>query len=307
MQAFVWNKRFETGIASVDAQHRHLVDIVNQMGMALIDGNTSKTGLTSVFNELAAYAEFHFSDEERLMWEAGLDPAHIESHRQHHQQFVEQLTQMWGRRAALSDSVEALQGFLASWLTFHILEEDQSMARQMVLVAQGVSAPQALAAQQQADNTSAILLDAMHNLYRLLAMQNKGLTEANEQLEEKVAIRSRELAKSEKMAAIGQLAASVAHDINNPIGFVNSNLGTLGLYTKQLFEVIDAFGVTAKEIPEFSSHFFRLTETADLGYVRDDLTALLQESQDGLNRVKRIVQSLLDLAHAEQDHLGPHC
>ena len=73
----------------------------------------------------------------------------------------------------------------------------------------------------------------------------KALADSNTLLEKKVEERTRELLQSGKMAAVGQLAAGVAHEINNPIGFVNSNLGTLRRYATQLLNVIDAWEASA--------------------------------------------------------------
>jgi len=300
MQAFVWNKRFETGIASVDEQHRRLVEIVNQMGEVLIDGSSTEASINEVFATLAEYAQFHFADEERLMAEASLNQGSADMHQQHHREFVAQLTTMWKGRADLVNPAEVLQGFLASWLAFHILEEDQSMARQLLLIEQGVGADEAFQREEvQADNSSAVLLAAMHKLYHVLALQNKDLADANERLEEKVAVRTRELLQSEKMAAVGQLAAGVAHEINNPIGFVNSNLGTLGLYTTQLLQLVDAGEACADAQPDALAKFGKLKAEVELPYLREDLSALLKESKDGLDRVKNIVQSLKDFAHPD--------
>ena len=116
------------------------------------------------------------------------------------------------------------------------------------------------------------------------------------QLEVLVAARTRELAdaqgqllQSEKMASIGQLAAGVAHEINNPVGFVTSNLGTLKEYVGTLLELAEA--CRAGQADEAA--FRRL----EFDYIRDDVVALLRESQEGLDRVKKIVANLKSFSH----------
>jgi hemerythrin-like metal-binding protein len=298
MKAFVWNSRFETGIASVDEQHQRLVEIINLIGNALIAGNASEEAIGKIFTELADYAAFHFADEERLMAETGVSAAHVEQHRQHHRQFVEQLTGMWKSRADLVSPAEVLHGFLSSWLTFHILEEDQSMARQIALIRNGAAAEQAFQREQMpSDQSSAVLLAAMQQLYHVLSLQNKALADSNTLLEQKVEERTRELLQAGKMAAIGQLAAGVAHEINNPVGFVNSNLATLRRYAAQLLAVVDACAASAAGHAELEHHL--AGSKTDLDFIREDLPALLDESRAGLDRVTRIVQTLSDFAHAE--------
>jgi hemerythrin-like metal-binding protein len=300
MEAFVWNSRFETGIASVDQQHRHLVDIINRLGNVLIDGKAGSDMINDLFGELAKYATYHFTDEERLMAEAGISEQHIEAHRRHHRQFVEQLSTMWKGRTELGNPADVLHGFLSSWLTFHIMEEDQSMARQIALVHQGAAAEDAfLRERQPADKGSAVLLAAMHQLYHVLSLQNKALADTNLRLEEKVEERTRELLQSEKMAAVGQLAAGVAHEINNPIGFVNANLGTLGRYTAQLLAIADGCAEHAARHPDSSADLEKILAENDLHYLREDMEPLLKESLEGLDRVRRIVGSLMDFAQAD--------
>jgi len=300
MKAFVWDARFETGIALVDTQHQHLVDIVNRLGDVLITGSATDDAMAAVFAELASYAQQHFADEETLMLQAGLDTRHRDAHQQHHQQFVAQLVAMWGGRANLADAANVLHGYLSSWLTFHILEEDQAMARQLSRVHGGTPAAEAFDEDQvPRDVGSAVLLQAMGKLYHVLSLQNKALQEANEKLEDKVAARTRDLLRSEKMAAVGQLATGVAHEINTPIGYVNSNLGTLSRYTTQLLAALDACMACAGQSPELARTLQALEQKYELAYLKEDLVALLAESRDGLDRVKTIVVALKDFAHAD--------
>jgi two-component system, NtrC family, sensor kinase len=300
MKAFVWSPKFESGITSVDEQHQRLVEIVNRLGQLLITGGATDAATTAVFQELAAYAQFHFGDEERVMSTAGVSQQHVVEHCQHHRQFVEQLTGMWKSRATLANPAEVLHGFLASWLTFHILEEDLAMARQVAAIAAGASAQSAFETEQAPqDNASAVLLAAMGQLYQVLSQQNKALSLTNERLEHEVTERTRNLLQSEKMAAIGQLAAGVAHEINNPVGFVKSNLGSLGSYTGQLLRLVGECETLLSASPEMAGRFKELAETEDLAYIREDMTTLLDESQEGLVRVSNIVQALKDFAHAD--------
>lgn len=314
MNAFIWDQRFTTGIPLVDTQHQKLVEITNRLGERLMQGNhIPEEELQPLFQELAQYGRQHFADEERLMGEAGIDRRHLDAHVGHHRQFVEQLVSLWRGRHAMARPAETIHGFLAAWLTVHILGEDQAMARQLRALQAGEVAENAFAAEQQpADSSTAILLEALQRLYALLSDQNRNLAEINQHLEARVEARTRELSEalarmdaaqqqllqSEKMAAIGQLAAGVAHEINNPVGFVNSNLGTLKTYMHRLLGVIEAYEQVEAGADRAVLEAAR--RTADLDFLRQDLPDLLAESQEGLSRVTKIVQDLKDFSRVDQ-------
>ena len=107
-----------------------------------------------------------------------------------------------------------------------------------------------------------------------------------------------QLLQSEKLAAMGQLAAGVTHEINNPVGFVGANLSTLDSYLKDLFALIDAYerAVTAPDGPQRFAEAEKLRRSIDLEFLRADIGALLAESQEGIGRVRRIVQDMKDFS-----------
>jgi signal transduction histidine kinase len=109
-----------------------------------------------------------------------------------------------------------------------------------------------------------------------------------------------QLLQSEKMASIGQLAAGVAHEINNPVGFVNSNLNSLKNYVEDLLRLVTAYEEQEAALPpEARQRLAEAKDEADLAYLREDVPVLLRESADGLTRVKRIVQDLKDFSRVD--------
>jgi diguanylate cyclase (GGDEF)-like protein/hemerythrin-like metal-binding protein len=207
VDAFVWDSNFETGLQGVDRQHRRLVELINALGESLIaGGGDTADALRSVFDQLADYARQHFADEERMMHELGVDPRHLDVHEQHHREFAAQLASMWDSRGALADPAETLHQFLRSWLGFHILGEDQAMARQIARIRAGEPPAAAYAAEAAPrDAGTAALLRAMTGLYHVLSEQNRGLAEANLNLERKVAERTAELAElNRRLEALSQ-------------------------------------------------------------------------------------------------------
>ena len=113
-----------------------------------------------------------------------------------------------------------------------------------------------------------------------------------------------QLLQSEKMASIGQLAAGVAHEINNPISYVNSNLGALQQYVGQLLQLISRYEQHDAQLPgEARDALCALKREIDLDYLRNDVGDLLAESLGGLQRVKRIVQDLKDFSHISDSEM----
>jgi two-component system, NtrC family, sensor kinase len=120
----------------------------------------------------------------------------------------------------------------------------------------------------------------------------------NTQLEEA----QNQLLQQDKMASIGQLAAGVAHEINNPVGFVSSNLNTMRQYVDGLLSLSSAYEVALASPgdPVATKALKEQRDAVEIDYLREDLPILLDECADGLGRVKKIVQDLKDFSRVDQ-------
>ncbi|MCF8168693.1 MAG: PAS domain-containing protein [Rhodoferax sp.] len=109
------------------------------------------------------------------------------------------------------------------------------------------------------------------------------------------------LLQSERMASIGQLAAGVAHEINNPIGFVTSNLGSLQRYVTNVLKLLACYEAAEGQLPAESMQTISLVkDEIDLEFLREDIASLLSETLEGLQRVTRIVRDLKDFSHVDE-------
>jgi two-component system NtrC family sensor kinase len=131
----------------------------------------------------------------------------------------------------------------------------------------------------------------------LLVRTNDDLTELNGKL-----LKAQDqLMQSEKLASIGQLAAGVAHEINNPIGYVFSNFGTLEKYLEDLFRMLAAYEQAEAQLAgtPVAAQLEALRQEIELDYLKEDVPALMTESREGIKRVRKIVQDLKDFSHVD--------
>lgn len=130
-----------------------------------------------------------------------------------------------------------------------------------------------------------------------LLRRNNELTELNTRL----GLAQDQLLQSEKMASIGQLAAGVAHEINNPIGYIFSNFSTLEGYILKVFEMLKVYEEAESAITsgEVLARLKDVRKRIELDYLKEDIPALMDESREGIVRVRKIVQDLKDFSRVD--------
>jgi len=131
-----------------------------------------------------------------------------------------------------------------------------------------------------------------------LSALNESMRRMNAMLEDA----RNQVIQADKLASIGQIAAGVAHEINNPVAFVLSNVGTMKSYLAILFELLDAWIETDEGKAQAASPAVlrarALLAGTDLEFLRGDAELMVRETRDGLVRVTRIVQDLNNFSRA---------
>ena len=112
------------------------------------------------------------------------------------------------------------------------------------------------------------------------------------------------LLQSEKMASVGQLAAGIAHEINNPVGFILSNLNRLAEYVEDLKAMCCRAGEITRDVTEGRMDpagawraFQKAREDADLEFLIDDIGDIVEECREGAERIRKIVVDLKTFSH----------
>lgn len=124
-----------------------------------------------------------------------------------------------------------------------------------------------------------------------LEAQNIELNEANRNLMEAQVY----MVQKEKLVSIGELAAGIAHEINNPLAFVMSNFSNIKEYSIPISELF----MKVKNYPEFVEDW----KTKDIDFILEDLPDLIDESQKGLDRIAKIVNSMRNFARTSDDDM----
>lgn len=154
----------------------------------------------------------------------------------------------------------------------------------------------------------------MDDLEHAVAERTRELKQERDRLHDSLARLQQahaQLLQSEKMASIGQLAAGVAHEINNPIGFISSNLNSLSEYSTMLTKAVGALTDLANacaagspQIAAQAEEVRKLCAACDLDYITSDLDKIVGESLEGAHRVRQIVADLRDFAHIDNPDLA---
>jgi len=150
--------------------------------------------------------------------------------------------------------------------------------------------------------------EMLMDLFKDLEKKNAELESTYDELRES----QQKIIQQEKMASIGQLAAGIAHEINNPVGFVMSNLHSMGKYSERLFqfikiqsEAVDRLSKQDGDTAVVLDGLHKKRQALKIDYLMNDFINVIKESLEGAERVKRIVQDLKNFSHNDEDEHKP--
>jgi two-component system, NtrC family, sensor kinase len=156
------------------------------------------------------------------------------------------------------------------------------------------------------------LLESNQQLEQRVSERTQALVAANQTLEyeknqqtllnQQLQEAQLHLLQAEKMASIGQLAAGVAHEINNPLGYIHSNLNSLQHYIQDLIQLSELSERLAQQLPDTHPElqaFQQFKQRVDLDFLKTDAEDLVKESLEGTERARKIVQNLRDFSRID--------
>ena len=167
---FPWNKNFETGIDIVDEQHKRLVELLNKLAENLVLGTPHM--LTSIFDELAAYAGYHFENEAVLWARCFGDDPWLVSHQEAHNSFLPKVLELREEHSdkPLIEMTEHIVKFLIRWLALHIIDSDKRMAFVLHNIEAGASLKDAKKkSDEEMRGSTRILIEAVLNMYESIS------------------------------------------------------------------------------------------------------------------------------------------
>ena len=152
-------------------------------------------------------------------------------------------------------------------------------------------------------------IEASHSIFSVAIERKKAESalkkKVNELLESNTHLQQiqQQLIESEKLASLGQLSAGIAHEINNPVGFVLSNLSTMAEYVEDVTKVLTPLYDESLAVTDRISQWRALSKEYEMDFLLDDTNKILVSSVQGLERVKDIVSDLGSFARMDSDDL----
>ncbi|BCX79582.1 GGDEF domain-containing protein [Campylobacter sp. 19-13652] len=273
---FMWGKEFETDISRIDTEHRYLIEIINKIGDLLSSSSIDTVKINDIFKDLLDYTKYHFSNEEMLAKEYGVDQRHMALHKNEHRNFIQKITELYSALNPENIKFEAkeLLDFLVHWLTFHILGMDKNLASQMKLIKSGKTPQEAFDAVNNSQSEQVdTLVKSFNNIFDILIKYNEELLGLKTSLEQKVKERTAELeVANEKLRQIA------LNDELTKLANRRSTMNELDRYIDKFNKNGDIFSIIMLDLNDFK----RINDT--LGHDAGDrlLIKIAQAIKDGV-------------------------